>query len=56
RYRCVVAYPSQSELELDLKLGDLIFVHKKREDGWFKGTLQRTGKAGLFPSSFVESY
>ncbi|KAM6132592.1 LOW QUALITY PROTEIN: E3 ubiquitin-protein ligase SH3RF1 [Pterocles gutturalis] len=54
RYR-VVSYPPQSEAELELKEGDVVFVHKKREDGWFKGTLQRNGKTGLFPGSFVEN-
>lgn len=52
-YRCVESYPAQSEIELDLKIGDIIFVHKKRDDGWFKGTLQRSGKMGLFPGSFA---
>lgn len=47
-------YPAQSEIELDLKVGDVIYVHKKRDDGWYKGTLQRSGKTGLFPGSFVE--
>uniref|UniRef100_UPI00398F7630 E3 ubiquitin-protein ligase SH3RF1 isoform X2 n=1 Tax=Pristiophorus japonicus TaxID=55135 RepID=UPI00398F7630 len=55
RYRVVVSYPPQSEAELELKEGDIVFVHKRREDGWFKGTLQRNGKTGLFPGSFVES-
>ncbi|XP_009633617.1 E3 ubiquitin-protein ligase SH3RF1 [Egretta garzetta] len=55
RYRVVVSYPPQSEAELELKEGDIVFVHKKREDGWFKGTLQRNGKTGLFPGSFVEN-
>nr|XP_006007379.2 PREDICTED: E3 ubiquitin-protein ligase SH3RF1 [Latimeria chalumnae] len=55
RYRVVVSYPPQSEAELELKEGDIVFVHKKREDGWFKGTLQRNGKTGLFPGSFVET-
>lgn len=52
--RCVVPYPPQSEIELELKVGDFVYVHKKRDDGWYKGTLQRTGKTGLFPGSFVE--
>ncbi|XP_058478498.1 E3 ubiquitin-protein ligase SH3RF3-like isoform X1 [Solea solea] len=56
RYRVVVPYPPQSEAEIELREGDVVFVHKKREDGWFKGTLQRTGQTGLFPSSFVESF
>ena len=51
----VASYPPQSEAELELKEGDIVFVHKKREDGWFKGTLQRNGKTGLFPGSFVEN-
>ncbi len=54
RYRCIVPYPPQSELELELKLDDIVYVYKKRDDHWYKGTLQRTGKTGLFPASFVE--
>ncbi|XP_060080027.1 E3 ubiquitin-protein ligase SH3RF3-like [Ylistrum balloti] len=52
--RCVVPYPPQSDIELELKIGDIVYVHKKRDDGWYKGTQQRTGKTGLFPGSFVE--
>ncbi|XKL64028.1 hypothetical protein PGB90_004114 [Kerria lacca] len=55
RYRCIAPYPPNSEFELELKVGDVIYVHKKREDGWYKGTLQRNGRTGLFPASFVES-
>ncbi|KAK6637282.1 hypothetical protein RUM44_007696 [Polyplax serrata] len=55
RYRCIVPYPPNSEYELELKVGDIIYVHRKREDGWYKGTQQRTGKTGLFPASFVET-
>ncbi|XP_076018151.1 E3 ubiquitin-protein ligase SH3RF3-like [Genypterus blacodes] len=56
RYRVVVPYPPQSEAEIELREGDVVFVHKKREDGWYKGTLHRTGQTGLFPGSFVESF
>ena len=56
RFRCVVSYPPNSEYELELKVGDIVYVHKKRDDGWYKGTLQRTGKTGLFPGPFVESF
>uniref|UniRef100_T1HKK2 RING-type E3 ubiquitin transferase n=1 Tax=Rhodnius prolixus TaxID=13249 RepID=T1HKK2_RHOPR len=55
-FRCIVPYPPNSEYELELRLGDIIFVHKKREDGWYKGTQQRTGRTGLFPASFVQSF
>ncbi|RUS82463.1 hypothetical protein EGW08_009769 [Elysia chlorotica] len=54
RYCCVVPYPPQTEHELSLELGDIIHVHRKREDGWYKGTQERTGRTGLFPASFVE--
>lgn len=56
RFRCIVPYPPNSEYELELRVGDVIYVHKKREDGWYKGTQQRTGKTGLFPASFVETF
>jgi len=36
------------------QLGDVISLVKRRDDGWCKGTLHRTGKTGLFPASFVE--
>lgn len=55
RFRCIVPYPPNTEYELELQVDDIIYVHRKREDGWYKGTLQRTGRTGLFPASFVES-
>lgn len=54
RYRCVVSFPASTEFELDLQEGDIISLVKKRQDGWCKGILHRTGKTGLFPASFVE--
>ncbi|XP_064636189.1 E3 ubiquitin-protein ligase SH3RF1-like isoform X2 [Lineus longissimus] len=56
RYRCIVPYPPQTQAELELKVGDIIHVHKKREDGWYKGLLERNGAVGLFPGSFVEKH
>ncbi|GLH05836.1 Endophilin-A [Gryllus bimaculatus] len=56
RFRCIVPYPPMSEHELELRVGDIIYVHRKRDDGWYKGTQQRTGRTGLFPASFVESF
>jgi hypothetical protein len=46
-------FPSSSEFELDLKIGDLIQVMIIREDGWCKGLQERTQKVGLFPRIFV---
>ncbi|XP_014229532.1 SH3 domain-containing RING finger protein 3 isoform X3 [Trichogramma pretiosum] len=56
RFRCIVPYPPNSEFELELQIGDIIYVHKRRDDGWYKGTQQRTGRTGLFPASFVEAF
>ncbi|CAG0889285.1 unnamed protein product [Cyprideis torosa] len=53
RVCCIVPYPANSNRELDLKIGDIISVYKKRSDGWFIGKQQRTGLTGLFPGSFV---
>ncbi|CAH0719256.1 unnamed protein product, partial [Brenthis ino] len=55
KFRCIVPYPPNSEYELELKVDDIVIVCKKRGDGWYKGTLQRTGRTGLFPASFVQS-
>ncbi|XP_063537744.1 E3 ubiquitin-protein ligase SH3RF3-like isoform X1 [Cydia strobilella] len=54
RFRCIVPYPPNSDYELELKVDDIVLVSKKRGDGWYKGTLQRTGRTGLFPASFVQ--
>ncbi|XP_018327425.1 E3 ubiquitin-protein ligase SH3RF1 isoform X3 [Agrilus planipennis] len=54
RYRCIVPYPPNTEYELELQVNDIVYVLKKRDDGWYKGTQQRTGRTGLFPASFVE--
>lgn len=54
RFKCIVSYPPNSEFELQLAVGDIVYVHKKRDNGWYKGTHAQTGKVGLFPSSFVE--
>ena len=56
RCRVVVAYPPQHDAELELRVGEIVHVTKKRPDGWYKGTLERNGKTGLFPGSFVESF
>ena len=53
-YRVTIPFPASSQYELELKMGDVIIMNKIREDGWCKGTLQRSGQTGLFPLSFVE--
>lgn len=50
----MVPYPPNSDVELELQVGDIIFVYRKQKNGWYKGTNSRTYKTGLFPASFVE--
>lgn len=54
KYRCIEKYPAHSRFELSLSVGDIIIVQKKRDNGWYKGELTRTGQVGLFPANFVE--
>lgn len=54
RFKCISAYPPQNDYELGLAVGDIVYVHKKRDNGWFKGSHAETGKIGIFPRSFVE--
>lgn len=37
--------------ELSFQKGDVIYVHRKWNDGWWEGTLK--GKRGIFPSNFT---
>ncbi|XP_039632366.1 E3 ubiquitin-protein ligase SH3RF1-like isoform X2 [Polypterus senegalus] len=51
RYKAVAPHGAQSEMELDLKEGDVLLVKKSWQDGWLQGTNEQTGKSGLFPYS-----
>ncbi len=45
-------YAAEKEDELTFQEGDVIFVVKKNDDGWFEGVLR--GVTGLFPGNYVE--
>ena len=47
-------YPASDPDELELKANDIVIVHSRRSDGWFKGSNLRSGLVGHFPSTFVE--
>eukprot|EP00794_Sanderia_malayensis_P005559 gene5559-6244_t len=55
-YKATEGFPTHDSKELELKIGDLLLVSRKREDGWYYGKSKRTGKVGYFPSHFVELY
>ncbi|XP_076026241.1 nostrin [Genypterus blacodes] len=45
-------YTSEHEDELNLKIGDLLDVYQREENGWWFGAL--SGQTGHFPSTYVE--
>ncbi|GMR45417.1 hypothetical protein PMAYCL1PPCAC_15612 [Pristionchus mayeri] len=55
-YRALYPYSPMNEDELELRVDDIIFVVEKCDDGWYIGTLLRTGQFGTFPGNFVEEH
>lgn len=45
-------YVKDKEDELTFNAGDIIYVLKKNDDGWYEGVLN--GTTGLFPGNYVE--
>ncbi|GAV05503.1 hypothetical protein RvY_15625-2 [Ramazzottius varieornatus] len=52
--KCRVLYEYQARMpdELTTYPGDIIFIHAKQSDGWWRGELR--GKNGAFPACYVE--
>uniref|UniRef100_A0A1I7V849 SH3 domain-containing protein n=1 Tax=Loa loa TaxID=7209 RepID=A0A1I7V849_LOALO len=55
-YRVLYAYKPRNADELELQENDIVFVIEKCDDGWFIGTLPRTGQFGTFPGNYVEKH
>ncbi|VBB28975.1 unnamed protein product [Acanthocheilonema viteae] len=55
-YRVLYAYKPRNADELELEENDIVFVIEKCDDGWFIGTLPRTGQFGTFPGNYVERH
>jgi len=52
-YRALYDYEAEDDTELSIKEGDILHVVSET-DGWYYGTRKTDGKAGNFPSNFVE--
>lgn len=50
----IYSYQKLRDDELELTEGDLIYVVKKNDDGWFEGI--KNGVQGLFPGNYVTAY
>jgi len=51
-YKAKYAYTGQDPEELSFKEGDILYVMKKGDDGWWEGTLN--GTYGIFPANYIE--
>ncbi|KAF9978659.1 SH3-domain kinase binding protein 1 [Mortierella antarctica] len=49
-------YDAEKEDELTLEVGDVINVSDSSDPGWWVGERVKDGKAGWFPSNFVDPY
>jgi len=51
-YKVKFDYTAQDKEELTLKIGDIVYVVKKGDDGWWEGTLN--GRYGIIPANYVD--
>ena len=47
-------YEKMRDDELELREGDILYVIKKNDDGWFEGV--KGGMQGLFPGNYVTPF
>lgn len=52
-YMALYPYKPQKADELELRKGAVYTVTERCQDGWFKGTNNRTQKTGVFPGNYV---
>nr|XP_057927211.1 vinexin isoform X2 [Doryrhamphus excisus] len=45
-------FQAQSQKELTLHRGDIVYIHRQIDDNWFEG--EHHGRAGIFPTTYVE--
>ncbi|XP_055966203.1 nostrin [Sorex fumeus] len=50
--KALYSFQARQDDELNLKKGDIVTIHKKKEEGWWFGSLN--GKKGHFPAAYVE--
>jgi len=54
-FRAIYEYQAQNPDEMDLRVGDVVHVTQKHEDGWWAATSYRLkGKSGMVPGNYLE--
>lgn len=54
QYRVLYDFTAQSQTEVSVKVGDVITVSEKADDGWFTMMTNDARKTGLVPGSYLE--
>ena len=55
RYRVLYDFEPENDYELYFNEGDVIFNVQVVDELWMEGTVERTGRHGLFPSNYIEA-
>ncbi|XP_057602977.1 nostrin isoform X6 [Hippopotamus amphibius kiboko] len=50
--KALYSFQARQDDELNLEKGDIVTIHKKKDEGWWFGSLK--GKQGHFPAAYVE--
>ncbi|XP_028334565.1 nostrin isoform X4 [Physeter macrocephalus] len=50
--KALYSFQARQDDELNLEKGDIVTLHKKKDEGWWFGSLK--GKKGHFPAAYVE--
>ena len=52
-YEAMYDFPGELETHLTLHRGDVVQVHRKEDNGWWRGTVG--DKTGWFPNGYVQA-
>jgi SH3 domain-containing protein len=52
--KAIYNYDGVTDEELSLKVGDVVKVHERADDGWWTGTVVGEDRKGVFPGSYTE--
>ncbi|XP_015210055.2 nebulette isoform X6 [Lepisosteus oculatus] len=55
-YRAIYDYAAQDHDEVSFRDGDVIINVQPIDEGWMYGTVQRTGKSGMLPANYIETF
>ena len=53
-YQAMYDYDAQDEDEVSFQENDRIIKCEIIDEGWMRGTVQRTGQSGMIPANYVE--